>query len=358
LGSTKSMSTSSDQGLHPMSVTVGMSRLLFVRLRSLGDTVLMTPALAVAKRCPGLQVGVVIEEPFHEVLVDNPHIDQLFVIRQSRNKLFARLQALRAIRSFRPDGVIDLHGGSTSALLSRLSRAAMRIGYAQNRHTRFYTEEVPHSSRIWGKERVHTVEHQLSPLKHLGFPVDPVPPLHARLSSDDVVEVRGMLGKLGVTGEFILIHPGAAFATKQWEAQRFSELANQLAEQGYPVVFTIGPGETSVLEAVHKGCVAAVRFVDPQSIRKFSALASLCRLYIGNDTGTTHIAAALGKKIAVIFGSSDSSVWHPWGVPYRMLRSDLPCIPCPGYYCLHYDEPRCIRSIEVSTVLEAVLTLL
>ena len=351
------MSTSTDPWPHPGSATVEMSRLLFVRLRSLGDTVLMTPALAVAKRCQGLQVGVVIEEPFHEVLVDNPHVDQLFVIRRSRNKLFARLRALRAIRSFRPDSVIDLHGGSTSALLSGLSSAARRIGYAQNRHTRLYTDQVPHSSRIWGKEKVHTVEHQLSPLKYLGFPVDPLPPLHAPLSSDDVSQVRGLLGERGVRGEFILIHPGAAFATKQWEPQKYAQLANQLAAQGYPVVFTIGPGETSVLEAVRQDCARVVRFLDPLSIRRFSALASLCLLYIGNDTGTTHIAAAQGKRITVIFGSSDSNVWHPWGVPYRMLRSDLPCIPCPGYYCLHYDEPRCIRSIEVSTVLEAVLTL-
>ena len=335
-----------------------MSRLLFVRLRSLGDTVLMTPALAVAKRCEGLQVGVLVEEPFHEVLVDNPHVDQLFVIRRDRNKLLARLRALRAIRSFKPDSVIDLHGGSTSALLSRLSSATRRIGYAQNRHAGFYTDQVPDSSGIWGKEKVHTVEHQLSPLRYLGFPVDPLPPLHAPLSSADVSEVRELLGKEGVTGEFILIHPGAAFTTKQWEAPKYARLANQLAAQGYPVVFTIGPGETSVLETVRKDCEPAVRFLDPLSIRKFSALASLCLLYIGNDTGTTHIAAALGKRIAVIFGSSDSKAWHPWGVPYRLLRSDLPCIPCPGYYCLHYDEPRCIRSIEVPTVLEAVLTLL
>ncbi len=347
-----------------------MSRLLFVRLRSLGDTVLMTPALAVAKRCQGVQVGVVVEEPFDEVLVDNPHVDQLFVIRRSRNKLLARLRALRAIRSFRPDSVIDLHGGSTSALLSRLSSAARRIGYAQNRHARFYTDQVPHSSRIWGKDTVHTVEHQLSPLRFLGFPVDPLPPLHVPVDSGDVSEVRRLLGKREAPGEFILIHPGAAFATKQWEPRKYAQLANQLAAQGYPVVFIIGPGETSVLEAVRKDCEGTeackgtedckgtVRFLDPLSIRKFSALASLCLLYIGNDTGTTHIAAALGKRIAVIFGSSDSKVWHPWGVPYRVLRSDLPCIPCPGYYCLHYDEPRCIRSIEASTVLEAVLTLL
>ena len=70
-----------------------------------------------------------------------------------------------------------------------------------------------------------------------------------------------------------------------------------------------------------------MRFLDPLSIRKFSALASLCLLYIGNDTGTTHIAAALGKRIAVIFGSSDSKAWHPW--EFRTGCFDLICPASP-----------------------------
>ncbi|MCK5734540.1 MAG: glycosyltransferase family 9 protein, partial [Candidatus Latescibacteria bacterium] len=80
-------------------------------------------------------------------------------------------------------------------------------------------------------------------------------------------------------------------------------------------------------------------------------------LYVGNDTGSTHIVAALGKKIVVIFGSSDFKAWYPWNVEHQLIRSDLPCMPCPGYFCLHFDEPRCIRSIPVDPVFEAVQSL-
>jgi ADP-heptose:LPS heptosyltransferase len=60
----------------------------------------------------------------------------------------------------------------------------------------------------------------------------------------------------------------------------------------------------------------------------------------------------------VIFGSSNHEVWHPWGTEYRLLRSEMECIPCPGYKCLHYPEPVCIQSVSVNRVLEAVYELL
>ena len=89
-----------------------------------------------------------------------------------------------------------------------------------------------------------------------------------------------------------------------------------------------------------------------------ACLTSLCSLYVGNDTGSTHMVAAQGKKIVVIFGSSDFKVWYPWNTEHQLIKSDLPCMPCPGYFCLHYDEPRCIRSIPVEPVLEAVQSML
>ncbi|MBI2821528.1 MAG: hypothetical protein HYX74_04835 [Acidobacteria bacterium] len=79
-----------------------------------------------------------------------------------------------------------------------------------------------------------------------------------------------------------------------------------------------------------------------------------CGLYIGADSGPTHLAAARKKKIVVLWGSSDYHAWHPWAAECQPLRADLPCMPCPGYRCYQYDSPRCIESISVDQVLEAV----
>ena len=330
-------------------------RIVLIRLRSLGDTVLMTPCLSVLKRLPGWETAVVVEEPFHQVLQDNPHLDRLFVIPRTSGKLASRLGVLRQIRAFRPEVAVDLHGGSTSALLTLASGARTRLGYGQNRYAAFYNTRVPPSGQIWAQKTVHTVEHQLAPLKYLGFPADPIPPLEVALRPELVRQVQGSLPEhLTDSSEgFVLIHPAAAFDTKQWEAGKFAQLANRLVGMGIPVAITAGPGEESLLQEIGNDASMEIHFLPPLPLPRFTALASLCRLYIGNDSGATHIVAALKKPIVVIFGSSDSTVWHPWQTEYRLLRSDLPCIPCPGYECLHFDQPKCIRSIEVDEVWSA-----
>ena len=336
----------------------GQSRVLFTRLRSLGDTVLMTPMLAVMKRVPGWQVGVVIEEPYEQILQDNPHVDSVFVIENQGNRWMARLRTIRKIRAFRPTLAVDLHGGTSSALITALSGAPKRAGYLQSRHSYLYNLKVPESRKIWGRENVHTVEHQLSILKHLGFPVEPIPPPEIPIHSQDLEWIKDLLAGQGLGEGFILIHPAAAFDTKQWEADKFASLATRLAEAGQEVVITAGPGEEPVLERIRERCASAIRLIDPLPLGRFSALTSLCGLYVGNDTGSTHIVAALGKKIVVIFGSSDFKVWYPWNAEHQLIRSDLPCMPCAGYFCLQFDEPRCIRSIPVEPVFEAVQSLL
>ena len=336
----------------------GGGKALLVRLRSLGDTVLMTPGLEAIRRVPGWQTAVVVEEPFDQLLQGNPQLDRIFPIPHSKHAWLQRLRVIRRLRAWKPDLAIDLHGGSTSSLITRLSEAAIRVGYAASRHSRYYSLRVPDSRQMWRKDRVHTVEHQLSPLRLLGFPTEPVPAPFLPVGREALRAVRSRLQAKGVQQGFILVHPAAAFETKQWEAHRFAELIDQISPEVPGIVLTAGPGQEGLLEKVARGCRSDVCVLDPMSLTEFAALASRCGLYIGNDTGTTHMASALGKKVVVIFGSSDWRVWRPWNTEYRLIRAGLDCIPCPGYRCGLYDEPRCIRSIEVEEVVEAVRELL
>ncbi len=333
------------------------ARVAVIRLRSLGDTVLMTPALAAAKRLPNCKVGVVVETPFHEVLVHNPNVDRLFVLDRNRNNLSERIRSVAAIRSFAPHLAIDLHGGTTSAWMTFFSKAARRVGYAASRNAFLYNLRVPVSSEIWGKKQLHTVEHQLSPLKHLGFPVDPLPPVEISLLPGELLEGRRKLEELGVAEPFVLVHPAAAFDTKQWPAEHFATVCRDLSRSGMKVVLTAGPGEEAVLHRIRDLGAGSASVLAPLPLRLFSAVASLSALYIGNDTGATHIAAAFGRKIIVIFGSSDDSVWYPWQTQHELIRHRLPCVPCPGYRCLHYKEPLCIQSVSPEAVIHAARSL-
>lgn len=327
-------------------------RIALIRLRSLGDTVLMTPALEALRR-DGHQVGVVLERPFDGILRAHPAVERLFVL-SGRKSWLSRLRAVGEIRSFRPELAIDLHGGPTSALMTRLSGAEQRVGFAASRHRRFYNRLVPNPRELWGKPRLHTVEHQLAPLLHLGFPVAAEPRLSLPVDASALEAMRDLLAAQGVEEGFILIHPAAAFDTKRWPVERFGALARLLLDKGLPAIATAGPGEETLLEEFRRLTDGRLRVIPPVPLGSFAALASLCGLYVGNDTGATHVAAAVGRPIVVIFGSSDANAWHPWGVPYELLRSDRECVPCPGYYCLHYPAPLCVRDIPVERVTEAV----
>lgn len=332
-------------------------RIVFLRLRSLGDTVLMTPLLAVAKKRPHCRVAVAVEAPFHELLLENPNVDRLFVMPRGRNELLGRVRTVRAIRAFSPHLAIDLHGGTTSSWMTFFSKAGRRVGYSSSRNSYLYDVKVPNSRQVWEKQELHTVEHQLAFLKHLGFPVEPPPDPEIPLLKGEVDQARDELRGLGIDGDFVLVHPAAAFDTKQWPAKHFAEVCRELSSEGIKVVVTAGPGEEPVMEKVRSEGSGAALFLPPLPLRLFAAVASLCRLYIGNDTGATHIAAALGRRIVVIFGSSDYRVWYPWKSEHQLIRHDLPCVPCPGYRCLHYEEPLCIRSVSPSAVVGAARSL-
>jgi ADP-heptose:LPS heptosyltransferase len=264
------------------------------------------------------------------------------------------LRVIREFRTFRPHLAVDLHGGSTSAWMAFFSGASRRVGYAGKAHSYLYNIKVPDSREVWGRKELHTVEHQLAPLKHLGFHVEPLAPLEIRVLPDEQAAARLLLSQAGIVGPFALLHPAAAFDTKQWDAALFAETARRITSIGIQTLITAGPGQEQLLEVVRASGAGTARFLAPQSLRLFSAVASLSSLYIGNDTGATHIAAAFGKKIVVIFGSSDWKVWKPWNVEHQLVRHALPCVPCPGYTCLHYPEPLCIRSVSVEAVVEAV----
>lgn len=326
-------------------------RILFIRLRSLGDTVLLTPALAAAKGS-GAEVGVVIEEPFAPILRNHPSVDRLFTVR--RRGWPARLHLLLSLRRYAADITIDTHGGSTSGLLTAFSGASRTVGYQVARHSRLFDVRVPDPREIWGRQPLHTVEYLLAPLRYLEIKVEPVPPAYVPVQPESIRKIQSELHSRGVPKGFILVHPAAAFETKQWPTDRFAALIRALQSSRRHFVVTAGPGQGGLAdEVVRHSDSDSVTVIPPLDLESFAALASLSGSYIGNDTGTTHIAAALGKPVLVVFGSSNPAAWHPWGTRFKLLRSNRACIPCPGYHCLHYPHARCIRDIEVESAVQA-----
>jgi ADP-heptose:LPS heptosyltransferase len=342
------------------------ARILVIRLRSIGDIVLLTPALRLLKEWrPELHISLVVESRFRQLLEGNPDVDEVLNPGTGSGwaKVEARGRALREIRARKFALCLNLHGGPTSTLLTWLSGARWKVGFEHFRQRRIYQILIPDARTILGQPSIHTAEHQASAFFHLGLPRHQIPP--ARLAVVPVHQSwwREKRLSLGVAPgrDYALLHPAALYATKQWAPEKFARLGAWLeAEVGLSVVYSCGPGETPVLDAVERAAGRTIRRLGGPDLGQFAAALAGARLFVGNDSGPAHMAAALGRPGVVIFGSSSSAIWGPW-LParvWRVVQNPYDCNPCPGDRCYRFARAECILSVTFEQVRSAVQTAL
>jgi ADP-heptose:LPS heptosyltransferase len=169
--------------------------------------------------------------------------------------------------------------------------------------------------------------------------------------------VEARLSAAGLNGPkpLALIHPAAAFETKRWAAGNFARVIEYLRERGIDCVAVSAPDEAPVIAELRRESTLPVTAFTDLSLQEVTALASRSRLFVGNDSGIAHMAAAVGTPSVVIFGSSNTTHWRPWAhAPAALVREELECQPCPGYTCAEFDQPECIRRVAVERVTAAI----
>lgn len=330
---------------------------LVVRLRSIGDTVLATPALHALRRfLPHARIDILLEDWVAPVLDGFPDLDRIVTVERGASAL-ARARAARELRVARYDVAYNLHGGTTATLLTRGSGARHRVGYADYQYSRLHNHAAPSPIKLWGRTSLHSVEQQLALVGWTGVPVSDRPPtsLAVTRAADLSVEARLRAAGLDLAAPFALLHPAAAFETKRWAASNFARVVEYLHERGINCVAVSAHTEAAVItELVRETSVPITAFTD-LSLQEVTALASRSRLFVGNDSGIAHIAAAVGTPSVVIFGSSNIAHWRPWAHgPAYTVREELACQPCPGYTCAEFDHPECIRRVPVERVTDAI----
>ncbi|HEY6186563.1 MAG TPA: glycosyltransferase family 9 protein [Pyrinomonadaceae bacterium] len=332
-------------------------RVLVVRLRSIGDTVLATPALHALRRfLPHARIDVLLEDWVAPVLDGFTEVDNIIRIERGASTL-ARARAARLLRAARYDVAFNLHGGTTATLLTRGSGARHRVGYEDYQYSRLHNHTAPSPIELWGRTSVHSVEQQLALLGWTGVPVSDGPPTRLAVTEAASLSVEAKLRGAGLDDQsrFALIHPAAAFATKQWAASNFARVVETLSERGIISVAVAGPNEAAVLTELARESGARLYAFTELSLPEVTALAARSTLFVGNDSGIAHIAAAVRTPSVVIFGSSNLTHWRPWAsAPAATVREELACQPCPGYTCAEFDQPECIRRVSVERVIEAI----
>lgn len=260
------------------------ARVAIVRLRSLGDCVLTTPAIYLLKKHrPDLRVAVVVEPRFVALFEGNPDVDDII------------MPEIGLLRNWSPKLTLNLHGGTRSLWMTLGSLARWRAGFGHYRYSLGYNIRIPRAQEILGVDRVvHTAEHAASAMFHLGVPPSEVP--RARLFAD----------KRWKQENFAVIHPYASAADKAWPAARFLEAAEFIQRVLHLTpIFIGGPGDDPApFQPWH---------VEISSdLNRSKSLLAPAQLFLGNDSGPAHMSAAFGVPSVVLFGPSDSVVWAPW----------------------------------------------
>ena len=262
-----------------------------IRLRSLGDCVLTTPAISLLHQFrPDLRIGVVVEERFAAVFESNPAVQAILP------------PFVSAVRGWKPELCLNLHGGTRSVTLTASSGARLRAAFCHFRYAGVYNVRIPTAQEIFGVDRkVHTAEHLASAMFWLGVPAQPVP--RASLFAEPLRFHR----------PHAVIHPVAASPEKTWQPEGFLRVAGQLdREYGLEPVFIAGPGEDLT-------AFSRYRVISGAPLRDTKSLLAGASLFVGNDSGPAHMAAAFGIPLVTLFGPSDPVVWAPWHVESRVL---------------------------------------
>lgn len=326
-----------------------MKRILLIKLRYIGDVVLSTPLLPLLrKRFPEASLTFLVNPGTESVLFGNPYLEKIMVLpREGWGK---QLASYRALRQAHFDGVVDLTDGDRSAFLSYWSGASVRLGF--NRENRWrgklYTHVLPSA---YGS--MHMVDYHAQALSALGIS-DPIGNPELYLRPDDHDQGDHLMASLQIgQAPLVLLHPLARYANKAWPLERFASLADWLADQGAVVALIGHQSEMLIGQQIVSLTKSKPRNVMGQTrLRQLAAMMKRSALFIGNDGGPMHMAAAVGCPVLGLFGPSDPHVWGPRGEKVSVIYKGLDCEECFHYGCSRGEEG-CMRQISVEEVCRA-----
>jgi len=305
-------------------------RILFVKLGSIGDIVHTLPALAAVRRAlPRAEISWVVERRSADILKDNPFINNLIEVDtkalrrwpMSGETLPTTRRQLRRLRASPFDLAIDFQGLLKSSLIARLSGARRRVGFARahlrepaSRFLLTKTVEVPARTHVIRKNLTLAAGalgiHVPTNADEFEFPVA-VSRVHER-EADEIVRSVGE--------KYAILNPGGGWPTKLWDAARYGALADALLlNYGLRSVVTYGPGERELAERVVESSRTGAALAASPSLKGFFALARRAVVYVGGDTGPTHLAVAAGAPVVGLFGPTE---WWRNGSP----RADDICV--------------------------------
>ncbi|HEV2883863.1 MAG TPA: glycosyltransferase family 9 protein [Pyrinomonadaceae bacterium] len=347
-------------------------RILVVKLGSIGDIVHTLPAVAaIRKNLPAAEISWVVERRSAEILRDNPILDRLIEVDtkalrrglMSGETLRAPRQQLRRLRASAFDLALDFQGLLKSASIARLSGARRIFGFSREA-LREPASRLLLSKSIPIPAKSHVILKNLA-LAHGALGV-PIPELVEDMefpigtTSEHEAEARNVVGP--VENGYALLNPGGGWPTKLWSVERFGRLADELwSHFGLQSFVNFGPGESQLADEVVEASKLRKARAVSVSLKGFYELAKTARVYVGGDTGPTHIAIAAGAPIVGLFGPTE---WWRNGSLRRedicVERVDIDCRTdchrraCSNWICMDIEVDRVFQAVARRLEIAAV----
>lgn len=329
-----------------------LQNILVIKLRHIGDVLLATPVLrALRDAYPDARVTMLVNRGTEPVLAHNQDITEVLCVEKGSWE--AQVKFVRGLRRRAFDCVIDLTDGDRSAAISLATGAPVRVGFNAEHRWRGLLYSAVAKPRSTDQ---HRVDYDLCALRNLGLDPKPgTPVLHISQAEEQAVETwLQEAGLLSSRERLLLLQPGARYPMKVWPPERFAELADRLADRFVCRILLGGDQrEREIAEQIARNTRCAPKVVAGKfSLLQFASLVKRCALFVGNDGGAMHIAAAMGTPVLALFGPTYPRRWGPRGGPAQVIYKGLDCRACYHPSCLRGDDS-CMRQISVDEVFGA-----
>jgi heptosyltransferase-2 len=343
-------------------------RILVLRYRFIGDTILTVPFLRNLRRAePDARIVWVVAPGSSDVVRGIPYVDDMVYwdpvtihadSRGGHRTLAAKWAFIKELRKERFDKVYVLKRSLSSAIIALLTGARERIGFDTEGRGILLTKRVPY------RHDQHEALNFLDVLRADGIRVaDDY--LEFWTTPEEDAAAAKLLADAGVSDRqrLVAIHPFSANVRRGWPLENFAGLAAGFRHEGCATIVLGAPGDRKHLDPVRELFGETVDLVGKCPLRVTMALLKRCSLFVGNDSGVMHLAAASGVPLLALFGPQSPVKFGPWSERAVVLYKKFPCSPCRQKFFTECEpsarmRPACVEAITVEEVFREGMRLL
>jgi heptosyltransferase-2 len=356
----KTVCALAQKDMKPLNLS-NIKRLLIRSTNWIGDAVMTTPAVrAIRKNFPDTRISILTKPWVAPVFSDSPYVDNLLIYDKAEKHkgMVGKIRLARELKQYSFDAAILLQNAFEAALITFFAGIPCRIGYNTDVRGFLLTHSVPCTPQI---KKMHQTGYYLGILQGIGLKTDGlgldlVVNKKYQKRAAEILEEHG----ISMSDRLVGINPSATFGpAKQWFPERYAGLSDKIHEVfGANILLFGGPEDKELGHRIAQMMQhPLVDLCGKTKLEEAIALINMCNLFITNDSGLMHVAAALDIPLIAIFGSTNPITTGPRSKRSKIVRVSIKCSPCLKPKCPE-GHLRCMDQIDIDMVFEAVKELL